>query len=153
MFNDFLIAFCTHWILTDFDLFYSTILTAVNLLNGPLNVVGQGLSTILAAYSSMKRIQTFLEMDEKPTIASDEGLQEDRELDTDFAHTVTEKAEDSQTLKIEHASFSWLKDITLSLLPGKLHMCVGPVASVSFNYISIDLKSQECLTAYPIITW
>lgn len=131
-------------------IFHSTILTAVNLLNGPLNIVGQGLPTMLAAYASVKRIQTFLEMDEKPIIASDDSHREDREPRVDAADDTDEKSESFETLTIEHASFSWLPDsptvlkgVTLSLLPGKLHMCVGPVASVRLYPLSVSLFERK----------
>lgn len=111
----------------------STILTTVNLLNEPLNMVGQGLPTIVAAYASMKRIQSFLELDEK------------RDHDANGDNDDTSEKQETQTLTVENASFSWLPDspvmlddINLELLPGKLHICVGPVASV------------RCTPKYPI---
>lgn len=97
----------------------------MNLLNGPLNNIGQGLPSILAAYASMKRIQTFLAMDEKRDIAN--------HLDSN-----DEKEDGNMTVKMESASLSWLpdspivlEDVDIELKPGKLHMIVGPVASVS----------------------
>lgn len=131
---------------------HSAILTTINLLNGPLNMVGQGLPTILAAYASLKRIQTFLEMDEKREIATDQSEHID-----DVVHTpnqLDEKSKNDETMSIEQASFSWLPDspvvlhgISVALLPGKLHMCVGPVASVRyfsfpFTFTSLTLPSS-----------
>lgn len=109
--------------------------------------MGQGLPTILAAYASMKRIQSFLEMDEKSSIAGNtgDGDQEEKSQDPESAQ---EKSIDTTKLTMDNASFSWLpdspvvlNDVTLSLLPGKLHMCVGPVASVSASPYSISLIS------------
>lgn len=87
-------------------------------------MIGQGLPSILAAYASMKRIQTFLAMDEKRDITAD-----------DLDERLAEKAE-NMGLSIENASFSWLpdspvvlEDIDVTLQPGKLHMVVGPVAA------------------------
>lgn len=99
--------------------------------------MGQGLPTILAAYASMKRIQDFLDMDEKSSIAG--GTEDvDQEEKSQNSETAQEKSPDTTELTMDDASFSWLpdspivlNDVTLSLLPGKLHMCVGPVASVS----------------------
>lgn len=98
-------------------------------------MVGQGLPTILAAYASVKRIQTFLEMEEKREIAR-EGSERPHEPST-ASYDREEKVGTHQDMSMDHASFSWLPDspvvlddISLSLDPGKLHMCVGPVAAV-----------------------
>lgn len=87
-------------------------------------MIGQGLPSILAAYASMKRIQTFLAMEEKRDITAD-----------DQDEALAEKDENMR-LSIENASFSWLpdspvvlEDVDVTLQPGKLHMVVGPVAA------------------------
>ncbi|KAF8312074.1 P-loop containing nucleoside triphosphate hydrolase protein [Clavulina sp. PMI_390] len=106
-----------------------SILTTITILSSPLNMIGQGLPAILAAYASLKRIQAFLQMEEK-TIGP--------ALEMDGPNDLEEKlnSRDVQDFKMDIASFSWLPespivlhDITLKLTPGKLHMCVGPVAS------------------------
>ena len=115
----------------------STILTTVNLLDAPLVMMGQGLPTILAAHASMKRIQTFLETDEKSAIAFDNTTHHGQDEQPQSPVQIQEKISE---LSIDNASFSWLPDspvvlhnITCSLTPGQLHMCVGPVASVSIH--------------------
>ncbi|KAG8697376.1 hypothetical protein FRC09_007907 [Ceratobasidium sp. 395] len=101
-----------------------TILTTVQILSVPLNFLGQSLPYFFAAYTSLQRINKFLAMDERiplPLISELDG----------------EKHEKSDGLvQLERASFAWdktgqtvLHDITFTLQPGKLYMCVGPVAS------------------------
>ncbi|KAF8312113.1 P-loop containing nucleoside triphosphate hydrolase protein [Clavulina sp. PMI_390] len=107
-----------------------SILTTINLLSSPLNIIGQGLPSILAAYASLKRIQTFLQMEEK---GGDSHLEK---KDNDPSKEKLPGGGEVRDLKMDGASFSWLPDspivlhgISLQLTPGKLHMCVGPVAS------------------------
>ena len=114
-----------------------TIFTTIQLLNTPLNVIGmafhshpllnwplicylnqgQVLPSILAAYASLLRIQGFLRLDEKqPTSTKEDEHSSVIRLDGSFA--------------LETDAKPILKDIHVTLKPGKLHMCVGPVASV-----------------------
>lgn len=74
-------------------------------------------------------------MEEKRDIAKDEDL--DPTDITESKGEMEKKLMDRGILSMEQASFSWLpdspvilEDISLSLEPGRLHMCVGPVASV-----------------------
>lgn len=85
--------------------------------------------SLVAAHASLKRIQAFLAMDEKP--GDGDSLSPASEviaLDTLSANVT-----------LERASFSWtpgktlplvLEDVDLVLQAGKLHMIIGPVASV-----------------------
>ncbi|KAG8779497.1 hypothetical protein FRC16_003410, partial [Serendipita sp. 398] len=103
-----------------------TIYATIQLLSYPFNVLGQSLPDILAAYASMKRIQSYLQFDEKGEKQNPLGYtalnaQEGKTLD------------DSVHLR---GSFSWnkdgepvLPDIDLKLPIGKLTICTGPVAS------------------------
>ncbi|KAF8312106.1 P-loop containing nucleoside triphosphate hydrolase protein [Clavulina sp. PMI_390] len=104
-----------------------SILTTVNLLSGPLNTIGQGLPKILAAYASLQRIQTFLQMEEHSPAHTGIGLEKREKVSTNKS---------IEDFRMNEASFSWLpdspvvlSDINLSLSPGKLHICIGPVAS------------------------
>ncbi|KAF8312075.1 P-loop containing nucleoside triphosphate hydrolase protein [Clavulina sp. PMI_390] len=108
-----------------------SILTTVNLLNGPLNMIGQGLPSILAAYASLKRIQNFLRMQEKP-----HAPQQGEATSQSEEKSKSPQIQGVEDFKMEGASFSWLPDspiilhdIHLLLTLGKLHMCVGPVAA------------------------
>ncbi|CAL1703415.1 unnamed protein product [Somion occarium] len=115
-----------------------TIVTAVNLLNFPLNMLGQYLPILVASYASLKRIESFLLLDEKSD-DEDEELEDDSDKDP----SLNEKA--MQTLKpddhftpiiMSSASFSWdpeadafLKDVTVEFNTSQLHICAGSVAS------------------------
>jgi len=76
---------------------------------------------MLAAYASLVRIQEFLLLDEKDMSFRSDEADEKRELKIDGSFALTK---DMQPI---------LKDIHLTVTPGRLHMCVGHVASVSGN--------------------
>ncbi|CAL1707862.1 unnamed protein product [Somion occarium] len=102
-----------------------TIVTTVNLLSSPLNILGQYMPSIFAAYASIKRIESFLLFDEKEDNAdSDKGSSEKAE------------SEELTSIKMVDAVFAWspdsepfLQDININLCGGQLHLCTGPVAS------------------------
>ncbi|KAG8697410.1 hypothetical protein FRC09_007892 [Ceratobasidium sp. 395] len=117
-----------------------TILTTVQILSVPLNFLGQSLPYFFAAYTSLQRINKFLAMDERvplPLISELDG----------------EKHEKSDSLvQLERASFAWdktgqavLHDITFTLQPGKLYMCVGPVASGKSSLMASMLGEMTLL--------
>ena len=108
-----------------------------------------------AAYASLQRIQEFLIKDEKPdlpapltpmtrhsTESSDEKESTEKhdvhELGYNEKHSVAVEA--FSGIVMESASFAWapdaeafLQNLSLNLTDDKLHMCVGPVASVSWT--------------------
>ena len=91
-----------------------------------IRFLGQVLPEVLAAYASVLRIQKFLLLDEKqPTSTQEEEQSNVIQLDGSFA-----LANDAKPI---------LKDIHVTLKPGKLHMCVGPVASVSDHRLGASL--------------
>lgn len=131
-----------------------TIVTTVNLLSAPLNDLGQAMPVIFAAYASMKRIQSFLLLeDQKGILAtdSDNTTLEKQPLDDSLASVI-----------MSNASFGWttegtpfLRDINMKLEGGQLHVCVGPVASVSSlvgRWLIILLTSVGKITSPPIHT-
>ncbi|KAJ7837907.1 P-loop containing nucleoside triphosphate hydrolase protein [Mycena leptocephala] len=109
-----------------------TLYTIVNLLNGPLNMIGQTLPQLFASFASLGRIQGFLQLPEK---AGSEFEQ------TKVAETGTGDLVDVSTgtveVSLQACTFKWddkdrtpvLTDITLNLAPHELHMVVGSVAS------------------------
>lgn len=103
-----------------------TIYSIVQLLSGPFNVLGQSLPSLLAAYSSMKRLEKFFLFDEKivPTIEQEGIPPSDKP-----AHP--ERGDISL-----RGSFSWdkegqpvLHDVDIQIPAGKLTICAGPVAA------------------------
>ncbi|KAG9076600.1 hypothetical protein FRC06_009417, partial [Ceratobasidium sp. 370] len=118
-----------------------TILTTVQILSVPLNFLGQSFPYLFAAYTSLQRINTFLMMDEK------QPLPLMNETDDD------EKHEKSKGLiQLKHASLAWdktaravLHDITFTLRPGVLFMCVGPVASGKTSLMAAMLGEMTLL--------
>ncbi|KAF8149760.1 hypothetical protein K438DRAFT_1988782 [Mycena galopus ATCC 62051] len=104
-----------------------TLFTIVNLLNGPLHSIGQMLPGLFASFSSLGRIQAFLQLPEKAD--SDEGV-----MEADLVDVNVDGVKES-TVSLKGCTFAWddktnvLKDITLELAPRELHMVVGSVAS------------------------
>ena len=113
-----------------------TIVTTVNLLSAPLNILGQFLPNIFAAYASVKRIESFLLLEDKEEALVDDKALEEKPQDSDFS-----------PIKIVDGSFAWtsdseafLQDVNIDLAPGRLHLCIGPVASVRrFTHLYIDM--------------
>lgn len=80
--------------------------------------------------ASMKRIEKFLLLDEREKAPSP--------VDTKGDEESLEKHDSAPSITLEAASFSWAADkpaflgpLSVVLNPGHLHVCVGPVASVS----------------------
>ncbi|KAJ7720516.1 hypothetical protein B0H16DRAFT_1896820 [Mycena metata] len=141
-----------------------TLFTIVNVLNGPLNMIGQSLPRLFASFASLTRIQGFLQLPERaeatepigssaaPTLVDvsigDEDGVAKHSAGTPSVSLSLDGATDEVVL--EGCTFKWeaedkdkdktatatapptapvLKDITLKLVPRKLHMVVGSVAS------------------------
>jgi ATP-binding cassette, subfamily C (CFTR/MRP), member 1 len=127
-------------------------MTTVNLLNEPLNMLGQGLPSILAAYASLKRVQRFLDMDEKegdlsPIFKPNANPDEKTRPENPTSLNVTDEKMSNKDgneysdidapVQLTSASFSWMPDsvvvlenISLRLKKGQFHMIIGSVASV-----------------------
>ncbi|KAJ7753658.1 P-loop containing nucleoside triphosphate hydrolase protein, partial [Mycena maculata] len=96
--------------------------TIVNILSGPLNMIGQTLPQLFAAYASLERIQGFLQLPEKAEASA---------LDSVSGSPATVH------VSLKGCAFGWddkatarvLSDVTLDMAPGELHMVVGSVAS------------------------
>ncbi|KAJ7505071.1 P-loop containing nucleoside triphosphate hydrolase protein [Mycena galericulata] len=108
-----------------------TLFTIVNILSGPLNMIGQRLPQLFASFASLTRIQGFLQLPEKAKSQQDVvGL----------AHLVDVsnagvKVHPTVKVSLHGCTFGWddktrvLHDVSLDLAPRELHMVVGPVAS------------------------
>jgi hypothetical protein len=88
---------------------------------------------MFAAYASLKRIQTFLLLDEKSEIGGEE------------------EAEKQQSCIHLQGSFAWAKksnpvlfDIEVQIPVNQLTVCVGPVAAVS-PLILLAVRNWNCL--------
>ncbi|KAJ7747845.1 P-loop containing nucleoside triphosphate hydrolase protein [Mycena metata] len=135
-----------------------TLYTIVNVLHGPLNSIGQSLPQLFAAFASLARIQGFLQLPEKAETAEPIGLSAaptlvDVSIGDEDGVAKASAGSPSVSLSLdgtadevalEGCTFTWeakdlaktatattpvLKDITLKLVPRKLHMVVGSVAS------------------------
>jgi ATP-binding cassette subfamily C (CFTR/MRP) protein 1 len=91
--------------------------------------VGQSFPGLFAAYVSLQRINKFLSMEEKQPLPLI-GTTDERGKGKDKMGLV----------QLEDASFAWaisgqpvLRNLTFTLQPGVLYMCVGPVASVGLS--------------------
>nr|GAT47975.1 predicted protein [Mycena chlorophos] len=92
-----------------------TIVSIINIMAPPLTLLGSGLPQILAALTSLARIEKYLLLEEKENAFD---------------------AENGSTFVLKDASFAWAADkptflgpLSLSLAPKQLTICVGPVAS------------------------
>ncbi|KAF8195279.1 P-loop containing nucleoside triphosphate hydrolase protein [Mycena galopus ATCC 62051] len=108
-----------------------TLFTIVDLLSGPLNMIGQYMPQLFAAYASLMRIQTFLQLPEKPEPEFDSALDSANLVDVSNGGANGSAVE----VSLRGCTFAWddkmhvLQDITLTLAPGALHVVVGSVAS------------------------
>ncbi|KAF7339143.1 hypothetical protein MVEN_01991200 [Mycena venus] len=104
-----------------------TLFTIVNLLSGPLSMIGQYMPQLFAAYASLVRIQGFLQLPEK--------AETERDSASDSGLTNGGAKRPSVEVSLRGCTFAWddkmhvLQDITLALAPGALHVVVGSVAS------------------------
>ncbi|KAJ6617219.1 P-loop containing nucleoside triphosphate hydrolase protein [Mycena sp. CBHHK59/15] len=108
-----------------------TLFTIVNLLSGPLSMIGQYMPQLFAAYASLVRIQGFLQLPEKAETARDSALDSGNLIDVTDGGAKRSSVE----VSLRGCTFTWddkvhvLQDITLALAPGALHVVVGSVAS------------------------
>ncbi|KAJ7710388.1 P-loop containing nucleoside triphosphate hydrolase protein [Mycena rosella] len=108
-----------------------TLFTIVNLLSGPLSMIGQYMPQLFAAYASLVRIQGFLQLPEKAETERDSALDSGNLIDVTDGGAKRSSVE----VSLRGCTFTWddkvhvLKDITLALAPGALHVVVGSVAS------------------------
>ncbi|KAL7413440.1 P-loop containing nucleoside triphosphate hydrolase protein [Mrakia frigida] len=122
-----------------------TILTIIGLLAEPISMLGQALPSLFGGWASMKRIQSFLVLPEKPLPAPTSKL----DASDDSSSNTESRFSSAFELPLSHVqipngevvaeiiggSFGWdektvvLEDINLRLVSGELHMIVGSVAS------------------------
>ncbi|KAJ7149444.1 P-loop containing nucleoside triphosphate hydrolase protein [Mycena crocata] len=108
-----------------------TLFTIVNLLSGPLNMIGQTVPQLFASLASLGRIQGFLQLPEKPEGEAYPAVDTTNLVDASDGTTETLDVE----VSLKGCTFAWdekahtLEDITLELVPCSLHMVVGSVAS------------------------
>ncbi|KAJ7448600.1 P-loop containing nucleoside triphosphate hydrolase protein [Mycena galericulata] len=108
-----------------------TLFTIVNLLSGPLSMIGQYMPQLFAAYASLVRIQGFLQLPEKAETERDSALDSGNLVDVTDGGAKGSSVE----VSLRGCTFTWddkmhvLQNITLALAPGALHMVVGSVAS------------------------
>ncbi|KAJ7751884.1 P-loop containing nucleoside triphosphate hydrolase protein [Mycena maculata] len=105
-----------------------TLFTIVNILTGPLNMIGQQLPQLFASFASLGRIQGFLQLPEK--------AESEQELVADLVDASEDGVKVSTVqVSLKGCAFAWddkthvLHDITLELAPRELYMVVGSVAS------------------------
>ncbi|KAJ7107813.1 P-loop containing nucleoside triphosphate hydrolase protein [Mycena epipterygia] len=111
-----------------------TIVATLNLMTGPLELIGGSLPQLLAAYASVKRIEDYLSREEK-TVSPNEDIKEKPQEDISF----------------KAASFSWapgsspfLGPLSLELAQGQLHILVGPVAAGKSMFLLSLLGEMTC---------
>ena len=122
-----------------------TIVATMNLLSAPLNDLGQAMPVIFAAYASIKRIQSFLILEEHANMSVSASTS-----DTEMVEKALDDRDFSSPVVMSNASFGWavdgepfLHDISLNLGCNQLHVCVGPVASVRLILLDRFLHSTQ----------
>ncbi|KAJ7676688.1 P-loop containing nucleoside triphosphate hydrolase protein [Mycena polygramma] len=147
-----------------------TLFTIVNMLNSPLNSIGQQLPSLFASFASLGRIQGFLQLPEKsqalgdsePEAVSAVGVLVDvSEEDNGKVASSTVSASAAPTVVVEGetgaevevsmkgCTFAWdekthvLKDVSLELVPRELHMVVGSVASGKSSLLMSILEETK----------
>ncbi|KAF7360909.1 hypothetical protein MSAN_01120800 [Mycena sanguinolenta] len=120
-----------------------TLFTIVNMLNGPLNMIGQTLPQLFASFASLARIQTFLQLPEKSVSA-------EAVIDADLVDVSVDGVKESTAeVSMKECTFAWddktdvLKDITLELAQRELHMVVGSVASGKSSLLMSILQETK----------
>ncbi|KAJ6467037.1 P-loop containing nucleoside triphosphate hydrolase protein [Mycena vulgaris] len=112
-----------------------TIVATLNLMTEPLELIGESLPQLLAAYASVKRIEDYLSREEK-TVSPNEDMREKPQ---------------GEDMRFEAASFSWapgsspfLGPLSLKLTQGQLHILVGPVAAGKSMFLLSLLGETTC---------
>ncbi|KAJ7764164.1 P-loop containing nucleoside triphosphate hydrolase protein [Mycena maculata] len=114
-----------------------TLFTIVNILNGPLNMIGQSLPQLFASYASLERIQGFLQLPEKASSELDsvDAVEVANLVDVSEGEDGIKVSTSTVHVSLKGCAFGWddktrvLSGITLELAPRELHMVVGSVAS------------------------
>lgn len=108
---------------------------------------GQHFPVIAASWASLKRIESFLLLEER----EEERLGSSEKLENIYVAVdgVELETRTPPAIVMQSASFSWapdtepfLKDITIHLDEPKLYMCAGPVASVRDFYSRLTVFSS-----------
>ncbi|KAJ7244518.1 hypothetical protein C8J57DRAFT_1524992 [Mycena rebaudengoi] len=114
-------------------LYLYRLFTIVNLLNGPLNSIGQQLPSLFASFASLGRIQGFLQLPEKAEAESDGATRDVADL-VDVSIDGNGVKESTVEVSLKECTFAWedktkshkiLKDITLKLAPRELGRSPG----------------------------
>ncbi|KAJ6476005.1 P-loop containing nucleoside triphosphate hydrolase protein [Mycena vitilis] len=119
-----------------------TLFTIVNLLNGPLNSIGQQLPSLFASFASLGRIQGFLQLPEKSDAAQSQ-------VEPDDATQAEGGTAEEVEVSMKGCTFAWdekthvLKDVSLELVPRELHMVVGSVASGKSSLLMSILEETK----------
>ncbi|KAJ7880551.1 ABC transporter type 1, transmembrane domain-containing protein [Mycena olivaceomarginata] len=100
---------------------FFTLFTIVNLLSGPLSMIGQYMPQLFAAYASLVRIQGFLQLPEKVETGRDSALDSGNLVDV----TDGGAKRSSVDVALRGCTFTWddkmhaLQNITLALAPAR----------------------------------
>ncbi|KAJ7433880.1 P-loop containing nucleoside triphosphate hydrolase protein [Mycena galericulata] len=113
-----------------------TILATLNLMTGPLELIGESLPQLLAAYASLKRIEEYLSRQDKDLAPNED---------------TKEKSHSEEHILFDAASFSWapgsppfIGPLSLQLAQGQLHIIVGPVAAGKSMFVLSLLGETTC---------
>ncbi|KAL1693264.1 P-loop containing nucleoside triphosphate hydrolase protein, partial [Schizophyllum commune] len=134
-----------------------TILTVVNLATLPISTVGNCFPLLLASFASMKRIEGFLSMEERP--ASD-GLHQTADLkllneDLDDGEMTARSSITAvpRQLQLSHVTVEGntggkaiLSDVCANIYPNSLNMIAGPVGSGKTTLLRTLLGETKIVT-------
>ncbi|KAJ6540558.1 P-loop containing nucleoside triphosphate hydrolase protein [Mycena capillaripes] len=143
-----------------------TVVATVNLMAPPLTTLTSSMPQLRAAYASLKRIEKYLLMEEQgrdgdggeeaaPVLEKQRASESGSDLVNEKEFTEKERERDraSNDIVLRGASFSWAPDkpaflgpLELTLTPGQLHLCAGPVASGKTLFLLSLLGESVCTT-------
>ncbi|KAJ7837824.1 P-loop containing nucleoside triphosphate hydrolase protein [Mycena olivaceomarginata] len=126
-----------------------TIVTTVNLLSPPLTLLGTVMPQLRAATASLKRIEKYLSLEERTDLPVPLDAVDDA---SEYSGEKKDDAPPATDVAFEAASFSWAADkpaflgpLSVGLIPGYLHLCVGPVASGKTLFL-LSVLGESVLT-------
>ncbi|KAJ7818313.1 P-loop containing nucleoside triphosphate hydrolase protein [Mycena olivaceomarginata] len=126
-----------------------TIVTTVNLLSPPLTLLGTVMPQLRAATASLKRIEKYLSLEERTDLPVPLDAADDA---SEYSGEKKDDAPPATHVAFEAASFSWAADkpaflgpLSVGLIPGYLHLCVGPVASGKTLFL-LSVLGESVLT-------
>ncbi|KAK7042141.1 P-loop containing nucleoside triphosphate hydrolase protein [Favolaschia claudopus] len=124
-----------------------TVVAIVNLIGMPITELGESFAYIIQAWVSLKRVETFLLAEDKPTLSNTEtSTSAEKDPNGDKAHL----DDDSRTIftnaSFGHAGTTFLHDLTTTIPPNTLTIVIGSVGCGKSTLLHAALGEVTLLT-------